>query len=97
LGKSFQENSAVAFFVYLVGSAKVTPDLHHTTGHHSSPREHGLIVDAQRLCIRFQNIGKRLSARRQYSARVRAGSLCGSVGYGFDGAIALKSGPSLIL
>ena len=35
LGKSFQENSAVAFFVYLVGSAEVTPDLHHTTGHHS--------------------------------------------------------------
>jgi hypothetical protein len=34
LGKSFQENSAVAFFVYLVGSAGVTPDLHHTTGHH---------------------------------------------------------------
>jgi len=35
LGKSFQENSAVAFFVYLVGSPEVTPDLHHTTGHHS--------------------------------------------------------------
>ena len=34
LGKSFQENSAVAFFVYLVGSAEVTPDLHHITGHH---------------------------------------------------------------
>jgi len=29
LGKSFQENSAVAFVVYLVGSAGVTPDLHH--------------------------------------------------------------------
>jgi hypothetical protein len=34
LGKSFQENSAVAFFVYLVGSPEVTPDLHHDKGHH---------------------------------------------------------------
>jgi hypothetical protein len=34
LGKSFQENSAVAFFVYLVGSTEVTPDLHHDKGHH---------------------------------------------------------------
>ncbi|WP_337309772.1 hypothetical protein, partial [Candidatus Aeolococcus gillhamiae] len=34
LGKSFQENSAVAFFVYLVGRARrLTPDLHHTKGH----------------------------------------------------------------
>ncbi len=30
LGRSFQENSAVAFFVYLVGRARrLTPDLHH--------------------------------------------------------------------
>ena len=26
----------MAFFVYLAGSAEVTPDLHHTTGHHSA-------------------------------------------------------------
>ena len=35
LVKSFQEHSAVAFFVYLVGSPGVTPDLHHIRGHHS--------------------------------------------------------------
>jgi hypothetical protein len=34
LGKSFQENSAVAFFACLVGSAEVTPDLHHVSGRH---------------------------------------------------------------
>ncbi len=38
LGKSFQENSAVAFPVYLVGSAGVTPDLHHTTQCHPDGR-----------------------------------------------------------
>ena len=34
LGKSFQENSAVAFFVYLAGRSKGHPDLHHPRGHH---------------------------------------------------------------
>jgi hypothetical protein len=30
--EAFQENSAVAFFVYLVGRSHGHPDLHHTTG-----------------------------------------------------------------
>jgi hypothetical protein len=33
--EAFQENSAVAFFVYLGGRSKGHPDLHHSMGHHS--------------------------------------------------------------
>jgi len=32
--KARPTNRAVAFFVYLAGSAEVTPDLHHTNGYH---------------------------------------------------------------
>jgi hypothetical protein len=45
--KSFQENSAVAFFVYLVGSPEVTPDLHHVSGRHCS----GFLLPVRCGCV----------------------------------------------